>query len=494
MWLDYALCTASAVSTTGEVVPLEVESAGFPWDEIVPRSAGLQIPMLKRSVKDDELKDWKEFLQDKLPKQSVSDFLDEKLYRPLGDLSFDGDDWLTIGDPADVVYMLIEDNAELRRFYEQTLCHPIEDELRVAKKIRQLNFSLEENKVKKPILKKWINIGKFEFLHDPVVDDPRRAALAELEELLRELRDRYTNNQQVHDLEGGNQEGEVTGIDWWADVFEDVENLRNLHGGSASTRSSSEPKGFAARLSYWARKTFFRPYRKSDEALYAEAERDIKITHRLTDHYDSSDLDGILARLRTDVNGALAESSGADAKGCDRFHSCFEKAVRERYRLVHKLGWDVTADLELMKTYLDLPVHTPWLTNYILATVLDRQILETRSDLKSIKRQGLTDLAVFLGSVIVIYLLFAFGLAWLAWPAVAFLIWRVCQEWRLFTLLGAVGNRAGVLESARTEIVSGCYDAEEISRRLQRKELTLAFPSLVYPLLRLGSKAGCQSA
>lgn len=46
------------------------------------------MPTVKPSVKNDQVKDWKEFLRDKPLKQSVEDFLDEKLLLPLGDLSW----------------------------------------------------------------------------------------------------------------------------------------------------------------------------------------------------------------------------------------------------------------------------------------------------------------------------------------------------------------------------------------------------------------------
>jgi hypothetical protein len=114
--------------------------------------------------------------------------------------------------------------------------------------------------------------------------------------------------------------------------------------------------------------------------------------------------------------------------------------------------------------------------------------------LKSLKKQGRVNLAVVLSLAIVIYLLFASGFAWLAWPTVAFLIWRFSQEWELFGAITAVEVRGSVLEAARTEIVSGCYDAEEASRRLQRKELTISFPSLVYPLLKLASQGTTDAA
>jgi hypothetical protein len=65
------------------------------------------------------------------------------------------------------------------------------------------------------------------------------------------------------------------------------------------------------------------------------------------------------------------------------------------------------------------------------------------------------------------------------------LIWRVCQEWMILKWVKAAGVRRCVMEWARGEIVLGCYDAEEVSRRLRRKELTVALPSLVFPLLRL---------
>ena len=78
------------------------------------------------------------------------------------DLSLDRDYWLTVGDPEDIVYMHIEQNLELRDFYDQTLGYPIKDELRVAKKIRQLNFCMEENGATKSVLKDMVNVKEWE--------------------------------------------------------------------------------------------------------------------------------------------------------------------------------------------------------------------------------------------------------------------------------------------------------------------------------------------
>jgi hypothetical protein len=161
---------------------------------------------------------------------------------------------------------------------------------------------------------------------------------------------------------------------------------------------------------------------------------------------------------------------------------------------VHKLNWDLEGELELMKRYLDLPLHTPWITNYLLTTIFDRRILVTASELKVIEIWDLVGLAFFLALALGSGLLFSFGLAWLAWPAVAFLIWRVRRQWTLRDLMRAVEMRAAVMESVRTEIVSGGYDAEEVSRRLRRSELTVAFPSLVYPLLKLEASQGTSDA
>jgi hypothetical protein len=413
-----------------------------------------------------------------------------QILTPLGDLSWGySDRWLIVGNPEDIVYMYIEENPEVQDFYNRILRFPIKDELRIAQKIRQINFCLEPDTAKKDFLKPMVNnlnwsSGAYPG-PDHVVDDPA-VALAELEALLTEMRAHYPIKQNGDDSQGADQYGKTTKWDRWRDVFEDIEDLRRLLPSlNAPTHSSSKPPSLAFRLGHWARKLVRSQKRGSGEASFSET---VKVVNRLAgcDH-ESSDSEGILSRLRRHVGIALSESSEADAEIWYSFHQCFIEACRERYRLVHGLNWSEEADLELMKRYLVQPVHTPWVTNYVLATVFDRRILGTRSDLRTLRHQVRINLAVFLSLAVAVSSLFAFGLAWLAWPVVAFLIWRFSQEWQLFRVITAAEIRGAVLQAARTEIVSGCYDAEEISRRLQMKALTLSFPTLVSPLLKLGS-------
>ena len=127
--LHHAGCGTSGVSTTGEVAFLELESS-----QVCNRNPNGPHLMNK-------LEKWEE---------------------RLCGLSLDRDYWLTVGDPEDIVYMHIEQNLELRDFYDQTLGYPIKDELRVAKKIRQLNFCMEENGATKSVLKDMVNVKEWE--------------------------------------------------------------------------------------------------------------------------------------------------------------------------------------------------------------------------------------------------------------------------------------------------------------------------------------------
>jgi hypothetical protein len=176
-------------------------------------------------------------------------------WEPLGRLSLLRDYWLTVGDPEDIVYMLIEENHEMKEFYERNMHHPIKDQLRVAKKIRQLNYCIEGNNSKKALLRLMVNFAERDYpgwSPDPVADDPC-VALAELEGVLTELRGRYPINHKGHDSQTADQDEdeEATAIDWWLDVFEGVENLRKvLPSLEAVTKSASRPQGFVGRIGY----------------------------------------------------------------------------------------------------------------------------------------------------------------------------------------------------------------------------------------------------
>src|SRR5439155_17638749 len=162
--------------------------------------------------------------------------------------------------------------------------------------------------------------------------------------------------------------------DWWSNVFQDIEKLRSVVPHVNKPRG--KPEGFVARLfSRWKHESFAEEIATMNRELYR------RIGHL---PHDSDSYLSLVDRLRGHIRMAFAESSGADSTRSEKFHRCFVDAIRYRYCIVHDPDrWSVEHELEWMKRYIDLPVHTPWLTNYILAAVFDRRITEARSELRS---------------------------------------------------------------------------------------------------------------
>src|SRR5207302_3136508 len=203
--------------------------------------------------------------------------------------------------------------------------------------------------------------------HQPVTEDPA-TAFTELEELLKELHTRYGNNQDA-----ANEDEAAGRIDSWPGVFEAVEKLRNLIPSDVPAKVvPGRPVGFAARLGYWVGRTFLRRGRNSGDGVLAEIKR---VVHRVRGCNFSDSYCCAISGLRLCLSVALSELNGANQGAWSNFHGSFVQALRNRYRLVHNFNWDAEGELQWMKNYLDLPVHTPWLTNYLLTTVFDRRIL-----------------------------------------------------------------------------------------------------------------------
>jgi hypothetical protein len=399
---------------------------------------------------------------------------------PLGDLSLERDYSLTVADPEDVADVLIKDNDELSEFYELTLGYPVADELRVAKKILQIKSCLAEpGSVAGETLADMFNVVR-EWEDSDLTADPL-LAVAQLAEVVKELKESYPILRKVvaADTEPGEEKGPFDDEDdAWEYAFRDIEEIRKL----LTNKHAQDLPTVRGRFGSWVERTTARR-----NIPWADTKRIIRNLSSSWIYGSGDDCEQLLERLRVRIRQTIAEARGNWKDVC-RFHSCLQEAVRYRYRLVHTkasspmaLEWEV----DRAQQCLALRVNAPWLTRYVLTTILDRRIVDARAGLPVIKRRMFVHLGWFLLLTLGSYFLFVSGFAWIGWLVLAYMLWRGSQEWMILKLLRAVGVRCAVLESVREEVVSGCYDPDEISRRLHRKELTIAVPSLVYPLLRL---------
>lgn len=159
-------------------------------------------------------------------------------------------------------------------------------------------------------------------------------------------------------------------------------------------------------------------------------------------------------------------------------------------------------------------MHTPWLTNRLVAGLLDSVIgalaVEMRAGDSSRITAGLPwpwgvlvpkllSFLFFAGSVVGIRLAFGVGLDWVGWAASGYLawhyFWRFRRNYLLSKMRGELGAWASRLEWIRDEVKRGQYDAIEISTRLRKPEgKGFVIPSLIFPLLRLAESHGCKKA
>jgi hypothetical protein len=250
--------------------------------------------------------------------------VDESL-EPLDDLSLDTDYWLTVADPEDVACALIKDNSDLYEFYELTLGYPIEDEMRVARKILQLKACLAKSSdsTHAPVVFKIMFDAESEW-DDPektlVPDDPM-LALTQLAELLRRVKERYPKAPKVMAEQATDDAQDVDDDYRWASVFEDIEKVRKLLANNHVKAVPPKPRGLTGRVSYWLTR-----HMNDHETEWAETRKIIRNLSG-TRKYDGDDCEHIVERLRGRVQQIFAESRGVWKDVC-RFHTCLEDAVR----------------------------------------------------------------------------------------------------------------------------------------------------------------------
>jgi hypothetical protein len=161
------------------------------------------------------------------------------------------------------------------------------------------------------------------------------------------------------------------------------------------------------------------------------------------------------------------------------------------------------------RLYLDSPwMQVPWLTVRVLTNLIDSLLYPMKDELAAGHVPGrftsllpqpwgtlgpaLLSLCFFVGSAIVIAVLFILGLPWAGWLVGAFLVWHYVHRYRVNReIIKVRSHMLGVvqtLEPVRAEIASNCYDGETIANRLQGLEdKGVPVPSLLYPLLRIGT-------
>lgn len=157
--------------------------------------------------------------------------------------------------------------------------------------------------------------------------------------------------------------------------------------------------------------------------------------------------------------------------------------------------------VEVAKKYLAMPwAHTSWLTNYVAANLIAAVIGEERHRLawgKKIMRlllptlwnrftSAVVSVAFFLSLLVLSSFLFTQHLAVFGWLVVGFMLWNYVGG---LVLKLKTDSFFGTLTFIANEINSGCYDREEMIRRLRKIDddrlIRFAVPSLVYSLLRL---------
>jgi len=214
-------------------------------------------------------------------------------FDPLGDLSLKRDYWLTAADPEDIAYAVINDNSDLYGFYKFTLCHPIADDLQVAKKIHQLKFCFAEHAdpagLREPhlwdmlrptarhtferMLKKRFAKGILEALfgaEEKLAKDPT-TALTQLEDVLKQLKERCRKPQRVRIDESADEDRDFdeTEDDPWTSVFGEIEQIRKL----LPSRTATDNGASQGMLNRWLARLPWRRNAARHEARWADLQR-----------------------------------------------------------------------------------------------------------------------------------------------------------------------------------------------------------------------------
>ena len=397
---------------------------------------------------------------------------------PLGDLSLESDSWLVAGDPEDVLYAVVKHDSELREFYKNFLCHPIDDELQVAEKIHRLKVHLNGNSGDSPIAKALVAEMFDPYDFNSTTEDAKDCndAFTQLEALLKELHDHCPKSERVHADHDDEDHDEFDEVEYlWTGIFDEIQAVRKLLPVATGAKVVLQAEGSAARLGRtlgkmvvryapWIAKLISRG--EHHEALWIKSQKVIR-NRNGNWSYEGDEVIHRLERLRSKVRQALAESHGCSEKLIN-FHDCFENAVRYRYSLIHAAPWSSEGELGLTQRYLSVRTPTPWLTRFILETILDRRIMELRKI--KFRRLWMRSLYIWLLFGLGMGVLFVTGFVWLIFPSLGLFIWRFWYEWSISEDFRELNQWHSVLLGARTEIASGYYDGQEVIRRLRQHE------------------------
>jgi hypothetical protein len=239
---------------------------------------------------------------------------------------------------------------------------------------------------------------------------------------------------------------------------------------------------------------------------------------------EGQNIQAALEKLQDDINAACewAESESQKKKQqLDRLVSGLMKnrlsvglspipewGLFDRFILIADFGFFKTTIVEETKRYLDANwMHTPWLTNFVLVTLLDGDLASLAQLTRLLDPAALAEglwrwifwrkifpwlqPLVYSGlAAAAIVGLFIFGLPWitplvlglLGWYYSSLLKWRIRFRRARRKLL----QPAAALLQIRNEIASGLYNVSETLRRLRELEPQgVSVHSLAYSLLEL---------